>query len=364
MASYRGLQTPPKPDWEGLLANVRREGTPRRVFHMELFHDGEIAEAIVRKFDLLPRVRPDDPYYNQKRLIAVNRFVGFDYVVAGLVGLDFPLKSARADDTAALKHTGGRYFAEEHAGPITHWEEFERYPWPDPTKADAARDLEWFSENLPDDMCLVGGLGAHFAELLTWMMGYESLCFALFDQRDLVGTIAARLRDFFRVWLRRVLEFDRVKMVWGSDDMGFKTGLMLSPADMREFVLAGHREQAAMSHAVGRPYLLHACGNLSAIMDDLVTDVKIDAKHSFEDTIEDVREAKKTYGKRLALLGGVDVDFLCRSDEQAVRRRVRETLQACLPGGGYCLGTGNSVANYIPLDNYLAMVDEGRLYRV
>ncbi len=35
-----------------------------------------------------------------------------------------------------------------------------------------------------------------------------------------------------------------------------------------------------------------------------------------------------------------------------------------MPGGGYCLGTGNSVANYIPLDNYLAMVDEGRRYAV
>ena len=28
-------------------------------------------------------------------------------------------------------------------------------------------------------------------------------------------------------------------------------------------------------------------------------------------------------------------------------------------GGG---GTGNSVANYIPLDNYLAMLDEGRKF--
>jgi len=39
---------------------------------------------------------------------------------------------------------------------------------------------------------------------------------------------------------------------------------------------------------------------------------------------------------------------------------VRRTLAVCQPGGGYCLGTGNSVANYIPLDNYLAMLDEGR----
>jgi uroporphyrinogen decarboxylase len=29
---------------------------------------------------------------------------------------------------------------------------------------------------------------------------------------------------------------------------------------------------------------------------------------------------------------------------------------------GYCLGTGNSVANYIPLDNYLVMLDEGRKF--
>jgi uroporphyrinogen decarboxylase len=45
-----------------------------------------------------------------------------------------------------------------------------------------------------------------------------------------------------------------------------------------------------------------------------------------------------------------------------VRKRVRDTLDACMPGGGYCLGTGNSVANYIPVENYLAMLDEGRRY--
>ena len=95
---------------------------------------------------------------------------------------------------------------------------------------------------------------------------------------------------------------------------------------------------------------------------DLIDDVKIDARLSFEDVIEPVIEAKQRYGDRIALLGGIDLDFLCRADEAAVRRRVRATLDACHAGGGYCLGTGNSVANYIPLDNYLAMLDEGRRY--
>jgi len=177
-----------------------------------------------------------------------------------------------------------------------------------------------------------------------------------------VRALADRLADFYRACLARVLEFDRVRAVFASDDMGFKTGLLISPADLREFVLPGHRALAEMTHAAGRPYLLHSCGNLRTIVADLLDNVRIDARHSFEDTIEDVRDAKRAYGHRVALLGGLDVDFLCRGDEAAVRRRVRETLDVCQPGGGYCLGTGNSVANYIPLDNYLAMVDEGRLY--
>ena len=93
---------------------------------------------------------------------------------------------------------------------------------------------------------------AHFAEMLTWLMGYETLCFALYDQRDLVEAIVAKLREFYRVCLERILQFDRVKIIWGSDDMGFKNGLMISPNDTREFVLSGHKEMAEMSHAAGR----------------------------------------------------------------------------------------------------------------
>ena len=159
-----------------------------------------------------------------------------------------------------------------------------------------------------------------------------------------------------------MLEFDRVKVVWGSDDLGFRTGTLISPADLRDFVLPGHRRMAEISHAAGRPYLLHSCGQLRDIMEDLIEDVRIDAKHSFEDCIEDVVSFHRRYGDRIAVLGGVDLDFLCRASEEEVRRRVRHTLDHCHAGGGYCLGTGNSVANYIPVKNYLAMLDEGRRY--
>jgi uroporphyrinogen decarboxylase len=347
-----------KPDWEGLVDNILRKGTPDRVYHMELFQDQEIQDAIAKQFNLTAGLSPDDPHFDKMKYIAVQRFCGFEYVRVRMGAGNWPLRHLIAQDTAELAHADGRGFIEEHRGPITNWEEFEKYPWPDPS---IPQELEWYQKNLPEDMCIIAS-GSHFAEYLTWLMGYETFCYALYDQPDLVEAIVAKLTKIFRVDLERVLQFDRVRIIWGSDDMGFRNGLLMSADDMRRLVLPGHKLMAEMSHAAGRPYLLHSCGKLDDIYDDLIDDVKIDAKHSFEDTIEDVRERKATIGRRIALLGGIAVDFLCRSDEKAIRRRVRETLDVCLPGGGYCLGTGNSVANYIPLENYLAMVDEGMKY--
>jgi uroporphyrinogen decarboxylase len=359
---YEGLARPFQPDGEALVATIRRQGTPRRVHHIELFQDPEISETIAARFDLLHDLAPSDPDYARQARLAIQRFCGFDYVTVG-VDLELPVYRQAVADTAALRRAGGRAFQDEHHGPIQSWADFDAYPWPDPAAPAVTRELEWYQAHTPDDMCLIaqGGFG-HLCEHLTWLMGYESFCYALSEQRDLVQALADRLMAQDRIVLRRILEFTRVALIWASDDLGYKTGLLASPADLRRFVLPGHQQLATLSHAAGRPYLLHACGNLAEILPDLIDSVQIDGKHSFEDTIEDVRAVKATYGQRIALLGGLDVDFLCRADAAAIRQRVRNILDVCQPGGGYCLGTGNTVANYIPVDHYLAMLDEGRLY--
>jgi uroporphyrinogen decarboxylase len=350
---------PISPDWEGLIDCVLRKRTPDRVHFLELFLDLEVKEAICTRYDLIDDLSEDDPFFAQKREIAIQRFLGYDYVLCGLEGLEMPMHWLQAEDTADNKREGGRNFIDEHKGPITTWAEFEAYPWPDPQAA-SSNALEWYEENLPDDMCVLGGLTGHFAENLSWLMGYETLCYALYDQPDLVQAIADRCLAIDRQVTARLVEFERVKMVWGSDDMGFRSGTLIGPDDLRTYVLPGHKALAQITHDAGRLYILHSCGNLATIMDDLIDDVQIDAKHSFEDTIVDVRQAKALWGDRIALLGGIDMDFMCRATGDAIRQRVRDTLDVCMPGGGYCLGTGNTVANYVPVDNYLTMLDEGR----
>ena len=351
-----------EPDWEGFLGCLRREGTPRRVHFIELLIDEEIQAAVAERFGLAGDLDVDDPLFRLKREVRVMRSLGYDYVRCGMDEVGIEVHRHSVGDTAELKRTGGREYVDEHAGPITNWDQFEAFDWPDPDKL-TTRNLEWLQENLPEEMCIIGSGGfAHFAEYLTWLMGYETLCYALYDDRDLVGAVAKRLVELYRVVVRRILEFDRVKVIWGSDDMGFRSGTLIRPDDLRRFVLPGHKAMAEAAHAAGCPYLLHSCGKLDAIMDDLLDDVGIDGLHSFEDTIKTVEQTKQEYGHRIAVLGGIDVDFLCRADEGAIRRRTRATLEACHPGGGYCLGSGNSVANYVPLDHYLAMLDEGRRF--
>ena len=62
----------------------------------------------------------------------------------------------------------------------------------------------------------------------------------------------------------------------------------------------------------------------------------------------------------MGIIGGVDVDKLTRYDEKSLRMYIREILQVCTEGGRYVFGSGNSIANYIPVKNYLIMLEEAQ----
>jgi uroporphyrinogen decarboxylase len=142
--------------------------------------------------------------------------------------------------------------------------------------------------------------------------------------------------------------------------MGFNHGTMLHPDFFREHVLPRHKKFAAASHGNGKPFIFHSCGKIEALLEDLIEDVRIDALHSFQDSITPIEEMHKRYADRISLLGGVDVDLLARGTTDEVRNRTRQILEACTPAGAIMIGSGNSVTNYCKIENYYAMIDETR----
>jgi uroporphyrinogen decarboxylase len=191
-------------------------------------------------------------------------------------------------------------------------------------------------------------------------MGFETFSYALVDQPDLVDAIAQRVNETLCKSVETTSAMDFVGAQWLNDDMGYKGGTLASPEVLRKYIFPAQRRICEISHANGKPVLLHSCGRLDVVMDELIDDVGIDARHSFEDVIMPVWEAKREWGSRLSLLGGVDMDVLARGTEEQVRAYTRRCVEECAPGGGWALGSGNTVANYVPLANFLAMLDEGR----
>lgn len=359
-----GFKVPVDPDVGELIEVLLRRHVPRRVHHVELFLDAEIKDAVCRRFGLETGFDGADPLAEARRDIALHAFLGYDMFRVGLARKTvFPTATISAPDTTSGRgqQRAERAWQEEHRGPIRGWKDFEAYPWPKISDLDLSA-VEWLEKNLPDTMGWYE-LTAHVFEILSFLLGYETLCYAVVDHPDLVDAILEKVGAFYVEFTRLLADFPKAAVIWGSDDLGFHSGTMMSPDFLRAKILPWHARCAQVARSKGKPYLLHSCGKLDAIMDDLIGEVGIDGKHSFEDAIQPVTEAKKLYGNRIALLGGIDMDFLCRSSEPEIRRRVRDTLGACLQGGGYCLGTGNTVANYVPLDSYLAMVDEGRSCR-
>ncbi len=90
-------------------------------------------------------------------------------------------------------------------------------------------------------------------------------------------------------------------------------------------------------------------------MDDIIDGMHYDGKHSWEDTICRAEEACQRWGSRIAILGGIDVDFVCRRTPQEVHDRTAALMSAA--GGRWVAGTGNSVPKYVPRENYLALVE-------
>ena len=346
-----------EPDIEGLLAVINRRAAPKRVHHVELLLDGLIKDQVSDRFGLGARITDNEPFAAIKRDIEVHRFLGYD---AFWVEVAEDQQAKIAHQVEAADPDMSWKVAIEHTGPVQTWQDFESYDWPTISDVDFS-PLEWLEKNLPENMGCFDMTGSVLSTT-TFVMGYESFCYKLFDEPELVDAIFQKYGEFYVDYTRALCDFACIRFMFGADDMGFRSSTLVSANILREKVLPWHKRIAAVSHEHGRPYVLHSCGNIEEIMPDLIEDVRIDGKQSFEDVIVPVTEAKRRYGGQIAILGGIDVDFLCRADEQAIRRRVGETLNACMPGGGYCLGTGNSVADYIPLENYLVMLDEGRRF--
>ena len=368
LLSRLGIYHQPAPDFGRLRQSILRQGVPDRLPLFEVNIDDEIISPIlgepVQNPGYVNRLaqkasnltRANSCRYVQ-RLTRVYYHLGYDYVILPSY---LPLASHMVvgTDTAALRRGKGRAWVDESRGPVTTWTEFEDFDWCRVEEIDFFT-IEYGAEILPDGM----GLVVRARGVMEWLMrlmGFETLCFSLVDDPELVAAVAERVGKLVVEQVHHLTQMSRMNAICIYNDMGFRTNTFISPDQLRQYVLPWIKQYVEATHARGLPFILHACGNLEKIMNDLIEDVGIDAKHSFEDIIMPMPNVKDKYGRQIGFLGGVDMHILATGTLMAVRSATRQAIKDCALGGGYAFGSGNTIANYIPLKNYFAIIDEAR----
>jgi uroporphyrinogen decarboxylase len=347
----------PKPDRERFIGALLGKVTPPRPPLIEYLMDEALRRPITTELMGREWVSPGGDRASQAaywdNFVAFWHHLGYDYVRLEL-GLGFAGRTLVGADATMVSEQ--RSWVDEHQGAITSEDDFETYPWPSVDEVDLF-PLEYISAHLPDGLGLITNHGSGPFEIVTQVMSYEGFCLALYDNPTLVRAVCERVGSLLLAYYRQLVDLPNLIALFQGDDMGFRSGPLAPPQVLRELFLPWHQRFAQLAHDHGVPYFLHSCGEISSIMPDLIDTVGIDGKHSFEDAILPAPEFQRRYGDRLATLGGVDVGILAGGTPEQVRARTRELLSACAPAGRYAIGSGNSIPSYIPVENYLTMLD-------
>lgn len=349
----------PSPDFECFRKAILRESEPEKIPFFEIQIDPELMEVILGEpvpspFD----TRPEQIQLKLEKDIQLMHRLGYDYVIVWSMPI-FPGNFVIADDTADLSR-GMRPWQSETEGPIGSREDFANFLWPGLEDKKYSR-FDFVKERLPKGMGIIAALPGVF-ETTRGLMGITGLSYMLHDDPALVSDVFSRVGETTLKAIENISQIEGVGGIVLAEDIGSKNDLMMAPDVFRQHVLPWHKKMVKAVHDEDKIFILHACGKIEKLMDDFISDIGIDARHSFEDQITPIEEAKRLYGDHIAVLGGVDMDILARGSEQEVRQRTREIISACAPGGGFGLGTGNSAANYVSPENFLAMLDEGRRF--
>ncbi|MDR0312842.1 MAG: hypothetical protein LBI14_04530 [Treponema sp.] len=254
-------------------------------------------------------------------------------------------------------------------GVIKTRQDFDAYPW------DSVPDL-YFKKNreifqilakvMPQGMKAVGGVGNGIFECVQDVVGFQELCYIKSDDEELYAALFTKTGDMLAViWERFLKEFGDLFCVCRfGDDLGYKSNTLLSANDIRMHIIPQYRRIVDLVHTHGKPFLLHSCGCIFNVMDDIITGVGIDAKHSNEDVIAPYSRWINDYGSRIANFGGLDTDVLCDSSTVDLVFYTSAVYRLCeAKGRGTAIGSGNSIPKYVSPSRYSQMLETVRSLR-
>jgi len=205
--------------------------------------------------------------------------------------------------------------------------------------------------------------GSAFQTLYEFVVGLTDCMVMIMEERDLLEEMMARSADYFACLARRVVNAG-IDVFFAADDFALKTGLFVRPYIFEEVWRPHFDRILAPVREAGIPIMFHSDGKIDDAIPMLV-EMGVNAIHPMDPSGVDYRDYKKRYGDRLTLFGNIDITWpLVEGTPADVEQDVRAHMEVLKPGGRWVAASSHSIVNYIPHENFIAMINSFHKYGV
>jgi uroporphyrinogen decarboxylase len=232
-----------------------------------------------------------------------------------------------------------------------------RYVMPDPTHLNLAEYHE-IARIVGDAGIVEITLNPPLDHFLGNARAMPQLMMDYYLDRPFFDRMFAFFQDYSMALLRATLE-QGVRFIFGT---WYYASLSAgwSPSIFRECFAPLIREHADLVHGYEGIYHLYDDGKMMETLGDYV-----EAGADVVETLTpppvgdvDLGEAKRLYGARTCLKGYVDLLYVLKmGTPELVEKTVREVIEIAAPGGGFILGTSDSIREGTPIENVKAYFD-------
>ncbi|MBM4340950.1 MAG: hypothetical protein FJ110_15570 [Deltaproteobacteria bacterium] len=240
----------------------------------------------------------------------------------------------------------------EEKGIISTPEDYDQFPWEEAAKLDFSKFYE-VQPFLPNKMKIIACSGKIFT--LTWMlMGFQNFCLSLYLQEELVRKVFQKIGEIQLQGAKKLLEIPNIEGLWVVDDLSYGSGPMIDPKFFRKYLFQWYEELASICREKDLLFIFHSDGNVWQILEDLIS-IGFEAIHPIDPTSMDINEVKRKVGNKVGIIGNIHTDLLATGTSEEVQELTKKRIREIAPGGGYALGSGNSVPNWARFENYQSM---------
>ena len=167
------------------------------------------------------------------------------------------------------------------------------------------------------------------------LMGVEAASLALYDDPELVHDMIANILDRTRRFVFPLIERLRPEIVTCWEDIGYKTGLLISPALFREYCAPFYREVADCARANGATVLTVDSDGCAMELVPLLVECGFNSLYPFEAKANNDLFALRDRFPDLIMFGWLEKEIINEGNEGLIEPELRRKVPPLLARGRY-----------------------------